>query len=157
MYNKLINKYLEAKYETDHLINLNDVKRFWTGYFEKSVTFRTKSMSDKLVDDLIFFLSLVPDRIAVNFVQQYRPQVELIISQLKAAKKGLRDITSRQTYQSSEKLFANCYNKWLVLSKQLSEKNPVFGNVYVSICDRKTINDVTQSFRLYSNYSDRYR
>lgn len=156
LYNDLLKKYNDAGFSSSN-VDIQNVKQFWLGYFEKSVTFRTNGVSDRLIDNIVYAISDVVDKIAINYIQQFKSQLVSIIEMLGTAKRGLRDITNKTTYQSSEKIFNNCFNKWITLSKQLTEKNPVFDNVYVSICDRQSVDKVTQAFRLYSNYSDRYK
>ena len=156
LYNDLLKKYNDAGFSSSN-VDIQDVKQFWLGYFEKSVTFRTNGASDRLIDNIVYAISDAVDKIAINYIQQFKSQLVSIIEMLGTAKRGLRDITNKTTYQSSEKIFNNCFNKWITLSKQLTEKNPVFDNVYVSICDRQSVDKVTQAFRLYSNYSDRYK
>ena len=158
LYNHLISKYEAAGYTKHVAIKTSDVKMFWKGYFENSVTYRTKGMSDKLIDDIVLAIYSVVDKIAVNYIQQYRQSIVDIIDQLGSAKASLRNITDKTTYSSGDKLFSSCFNKWLKLSAELQKSNPVFGNVQIPICtDHAAIDRVTQSFRLYSNYSDRYR
>ena len=157
LYNYLVAKYEQAGYQKGAHIKTNEVKQFWKGYFEHSVTYRTPSMSDKLIDDIIITIGKVVDRIAVNYVQHYRQLIEEIIGQLVIAKRSVRDITNKSSYVAGDKLFNNCFNKWLRISTELQKTNPVFGNVHIAICnDKNVIEEVTRAFRLYSNYSDRY-
>lgn len=158
LYNHLVTKYEKVGYTKSVVIKTGDVKKFWKGYFENSVTYRTKGMSDKLIDDIVLAICNVVDKIAINYVQQYRESISEIIDQLGTAKASLRDITNKVTYNSGNKIFNNCFNKWLKIGTELQKSNPVFGNVLIPICtDRRAIDDVTQAFRLYSNYSDRYK
>lgn len=157
LYNYLVSKYQASGYDQSMHINVSDVKKFWKGYFEYSVTYRTAAMSDKLIDDIVYAINSVVDRIAVNFIQQYQPILEDIVNQLIIAKVGMRKITDRVSFCSGYKIYNNCYNRWLKINAELQKTNPIFGNVHIAICsDKSALEKVTKSFRLYSNYSDRY-
>ena len=156
LYNDLLQKYNQAGYGSGNVVK-KDIKQFWNGYFDQSVTYRTKSTSDQLIDDIVIAISGVVDNVAINYIQQYRQSILDIIDMLGTAKVSLRDITDKTTYKGGSLLFDKCFNRWNKLAAELSKPNDVFGNVTIPICNLNVINKVTQKFRLYSNYCDRYQ
>ena len=156
LYNNLLQQYNKAGYGSGEVVK-KDIKQFWNGYFEQSVVYRTKATSDQLIDDIVLSISNVVDNVAINYIQQYRQPIVDIVEQLGIAKASLRDITDKVTYQSGSMIFDKCFNKWNKLATELVKPNDVFGNVSIPICNINIVNNVTQKFRLYSNYCDRYQ